>query len=209
MIRIAILDDHAVVRRGLRQILSAESDMKVSCEAATAPELLDGLKKPIDAVLLDLTLPGRNGLEVLKEVKQDRPTLPVLVLTMHAEEQFGTRAIKAGASGYLNKESAPEELVTALRKVVAGGRYITPSLAETLAAEVMAPQTRPRHQTLSNREDEVFRLIASGITVTEVGHRLALSVKTVSTHRTRILKKLGLHTTADLIRYAIHNRLVE
>jgi DNA-binding NarL/FixJ family response regulator len=209
MIRIAILDDHAVVRRGLRQILSAESDMKVSCEAATAPELLDGLKKPIDAVLLDLTLPGRNGLEVLKEVKQDRPTLPVLVLTMHAEEQFGTRAIKAGASGYLNKESAPEELVTALRKVVAGGRYITPSLAETLAAEVMAPQTRPRHQTLSNREDEVFRLIASGITVTEVGHRVALSVKTVSTHRTRILKKLGLHTTADLIRYAIHNRLVE
>lgn len=210
MIRIATADDHAVVRRGLREILSAEPDMQVCGEAATAQELLDVVRtRPCDIVVLDITLPGRSGLDVLKELKQERPKLPVLVLTMHAEEQFGIRALKAGASGYLNKESAPEELVKAIRKVVSGGRYLTPALAEALAVDVVTPSDRPLHQTLSNREDEVFRLLASGKTVTDVGRQLALSVKTVSTHRTRILKKLGLNTTADLIRYAIQNRLVD
>lgn len=210
MIRIATADDHAVVRRGLREILSAEPDMQVCGEAATAQELLNVVRtRPCDIVVLDITLPGRSGLDVLKELKQERPKLPVLVLTMHAEEQFGIRALKAGASGYLNKESAPEELVKAIRKVVSGGRYLTPALAEALAVDVVTPSDRPLHQTLSNREDEVFRLLASGKTVTDVGRQLALSVKTVSTHRTRILKKLGLNTTADLIRYAIQNRLVD
>nr|MBI3611904.1 response regulator transcription factor [Nitrospirota bacterium] len=210
MIRIATADDHAVVRRGLLEILSAEPDMQVCGEAATAQELLDIVHaRACDVVVLDITLPGRSGLDVLKELKQDRPKLPVLVLTMHAEEQFGIRTLKAGAAGYLNKESAPDELVKAIRKVVAGGRYLTATLAEALAVDALTPSDRPLHHRLSNREDEVFRLLAAGNTVTDVGHQLALSVKTVSTHRTRILKKLGLNTTADLIRYAIQNRLVD
>ncbi|MDE3118437.1 MAG: response regulator transcription factor, partial [Nitrospirota bacterium] len=140
MIRIATADDHAIVRRGLREILSAEPDMQVCGEAATAEELLDVVRsQACDAIVLDITLPGRSGLDVLKDLKQDRPALPVLVLTMHAEEQFGLRTLKAGAAGYLNKESAPAELVKAIRKIVAGGRYLTPSLAEVLAAEALAP----------------------------------------------------------------------
>ncbi|MBM4132667.1 MAG: response regulator transcription factor [Nitrospira sp.] len=210
MIRIVTADDHAVVRRGIQEIVSSEPDMEVVAEAATAQELLDCVQKcACDAVLLDITLPGRSGLEVLKELKQGSSKLPVLILTMHAEEQFGIRTLKAGAAGYLNKESAPEELVKAIRKVVAGGRYLSPALAEALAVDVVTPSDRPLHQTLSNREDEVFRLLAAGKTVTDVGHQLALSVKTVSTHRTRILKKLRLTTTAELIRYAIQNRLVD
>lgn len=210
MIRIATADDHAIVRRGLREILSAEPDMQVCGEAATAQELLDVVRaQACDVVVLDITLPGRSGLDALKDLKKERPKLPVLVLTMHAEEQFGIRTLKAGAAGYLNKESAPDELVKAIRKVVAGGRYLTPALAEALAIDVVTPSDRPLHHSLSNREDEVFRLLATGKTVTDVGRQLALSVKTVSTHRTRILKKLRLTTTADLIRYAIQNRLVD
>jgi two-component system invasion response regulator UvrY len=210
MIRIVTADDHAVVRRGIREIVSSEPDMEVVAEAATAQELLDFVqKRDCDAVLLDITLPGRSGLEVLKELKQGSSKLPVLILTMHAEEQFGIRTLKAGAAGYLNKESAPDELVKAIRKVVAGGRYLTPALAEALAVDVVTPSDRPLHHRLSNREDEVFRLLAAGKTVTDVGRQLALSVKTVSTHRTRILKKLRLTTTAELIRYAIQNRLVD
>lgn len=210
MIRIVTADDHAVVRRGIREIVSSEPDMEVVAEVATAQELLDVVqKRACDAVLLDITLPGRSGLEVLKELKQGPSKLPVLILTMHAEEQFGIRTLKAGAAGYLNKESAPDELVKAIRKVVAGGRYLTPALAEALAVDVVTPSDRPLHHSLSNREDEVFRLLAAGKTVTDVGRQLALSVKTVSTHRTRILKKLRLTTTAALIRYAIQNRLVD
>lgn len=210
LIRIATADDHAIVRRGLREILSAEPDMQVCGEAATAQELLDVVRaQACDVVVLDITLPGRSGLDALKDLKKERPKLPVLVLTMHAEEQFGIRTLKAGAAGYLNKESAPDELVKAIRKVVAGGRYLTPALAEALAIDVVTPSDRPLHHSLSNREDEVFRLLATGKTVTDVGRQLALSVKTVSTHRTRILKKLRLTTTADLIRYAIQNRLVD
>lgn len=210
MIRIATADDHAIVRRGLREILSAEPDMQVCGEAATAEELLDVVRsQACDAIVLDITLPGRSGLDVLKDLKQDRPALPVLVLTMHAEEQFGLRTLKAGAAGYLNKESAPAELVKAIRKIVAGGRYLTPSLAEALAAEALAPTDQRPHRTLSRREDEVIRLLASGKTPTDIGRQLNLSVKTVSTHRTRILKKLGLTTTAELIRYAIQHRLID
>lgn len=210
MIRIVTADDHAVVRRGIREIVSSEPDMEVVAEVATAQELLDVVqKRDCDAVLLDITLPGRSGLEVLKELKQGASKLPVLILTMHAEEQFGIRTLKAGAAGYLNKESAPDELVKAIRKVVAGGRYLTPALAEALAVDVVTPSDRPLHHRLSNREDEIFRLLAAGKTVTDVGRQLALSVKTVSTHRTRILKKLHLTTTAELIRYAIQNRLVD
>lgn len=210
MIRIVTADDHAVVRRGIREIVSSEPDMEVVAEAGTAQELLDFVqKRPCDAVLLDITLPGRSGLEVLKELKEGPSKLPVLILTMHGEEQFGLRSLKAGAAGYLNKDSAPDELVKAIRKVVAGGRYLTPALAEALAVDVVTPSDRPPHHKLSNREDEVFRLLAAGKTVTDVGRQLALSVKTVSTHRTRILKKLRLHTTAELIRYAIQNRLVD
>lgn len=210
MIRVAILDDHAVVRRGIREILSAESDMQVCCEAATAQALFDAIRKQAcDLVVMDITLPGRSGLDLLRDLREEWSKLPVLILTMHAEEQFGIRTLKAGAAGYLNKEAAPDELVKAIRKVVAGGRYLTPALAEALAVDVVTPSDRPLHHRLSNREDEVLRLLAAGKTVTDVGRQLALSVKTVSTHRTRILKKLCLTTTAELIRYAIQNQLVE
>jgi len=210
MIRIITADDHAVVRRGLRDIVSAEPDMNIVAEAATAQELLDIVRKEsCDTVVMDITMPGRNGLDVLKDLKQEQPRLPVLVLTMHAEEQFGLRTLKAGAAGYLNKESAPAELVTAIRKVVTGGRYLTPTLAEALAANVVAPLDGPLYQVLSNREYEVFRLLASGKTVTEIAQALILSVKTVSTYRTRILDKMRLKNNAELIHYAIRNRLVD
>jgi two-component system invasion response regulator UvrY len=205
MIRVVIADDHAVVRKGLRQILSAEPDIEVGGEAANAEELLRLVRRQRwDAVVLDITMPGKSGLEVLKELKQERPGLPVLILTIHAEDQFGVRALRAGAVGYLTKEGAPTELVRAVRKVVAGGKYISPSLAEALATSINAPL----HRTLSDREYEVMRLLASGRTATGIAKELKLSVKTISTYRSRILDKLHLKTTAEMMQYAIRNRLI-
>ncbi|MGH2361774.1 MAG: response regulator [bacterium] len=210
MITIVVADDHAVVRRGLKEILADESDMEIGAEASTAQELLELVRKrPWDAVVLDISLPGRSGLEVLAELKQERPTLPVLIHTMHPEDQFARRALRAGASGYLTKDSAPTELVKALRKIVAGGKYVGASLAETLAASMDASAVEAPHQTLSDREFEVFRLLASGKTVSEIAEQLSLSVKTVSTYRSRILKKMQMKNNAELMRYALHHKVVE
>ncbi|HXV68855.1 MAG TPA: response regulator transcription factor [Nitrospira sp.] len=210
MIRIVIADDHAVVRRGLKEILADESDMEIGAEASTAHELLDLVRKhPWDAVVLDISLPGRSGLEVLAELKQEQPTLPVLVHTMHPEDQFAVRALRAGAAGYLTKDSAPTELVKALRKIVAGGKYVSASLAEKLAASMDVKAVEVPHQILSDREFEVFRLIASGTTVSEIAEQLSLSVKTVSTYRGRILEKMKMKNNADLMRYALQQKVVE
>jgi len=212
VIRVALADDHAVVRRGLEEILRAEPDMEVGGTAADGAELLALVRrKPFDVVLLDITMPGQSGLEVLRSLKQERPAMPVLVLTMHAEDQFGVRAMRAGAAGYLTKESAPEEMVRAIRRVVAGGKHIGPSLAEHLAEAVMtmADQTRPPHQRLSDREFHVLRELVSGKRVGEIARDLALSVKTVSTYRARVLRKMQLKNSVELAQYAIRHRLVE
>ncbi len=211
MIRILIVDDHTIVHRGLRQIVAEESDMVVAGEARTGQEGLALVQaQPWDLVVLDVSMPGRGGLDVLKELKQVRPKLPVLVLSMYPEEQYALRAMRLGASGYMTKESAPEELIGAIRKVVAGGRYVSASLAETLAGSLVADRQgeRPLHETLSDREYHVLRLIASGKTVTEIADELALSVKTISTYRSRVLEKMCMKTNAELTHYAISNRLV-
>ncbi|HSB78969.1 MAG TPA: response regulator transcription factor [Candidatus Methylomirabilis sp.] len=209
MIRILIVDDHTVVRRGLKQILTEETDMSVVGEAHNAQEMLALVRKlPCDVIVADISMPGRSGLDVLKELKQDRPKLPVLVLSMHPEDQYAVRALKLGASGYMTKESAPEELVKAIRKVVSGGRYVSPSLAEKLALDLAVDTDRSPHESLSEREHQVFTMIASGKTVKEIADELALSVKTISTYRTRILEKMAMKNNAELIHYAISNRLV-
>jgi len=210
MIRALIADDHAVVRQGLRQILLETTDMVVTGEAANGPDALECARAGgFDVVVLDITMPGRSGFEVLKELRLEDPALPVLVLSMHSEEQFAVRLLKAGASGYLNKESAPEELVKAIRKVVSGGRYVSPRLAEKLAFEIDSGSDKLLHETLSDREFQVMRMMASGQTVKEIAAELALSVKTISTYRARILDKMNLHTNAELIHYAIQNQLIE
>jgi len=210
MIRALIADDHAVVRKGLRLILQETSDMQVAGEAASGLEALDSARQGgYDVVVLDITMPGRSGFEVLKDLRVEHPELPVLVLSMHAEEQFAVRLLKSGAAGYLNKESAPEELVKAIRKVVAGGRYVSPTLAEKLAFEIDAGSDKLVHETLSDREFQVMRMMATGKTVKEIAAELSLSVKTISTYRARILTKMNLHTNAELIHYAITNQLVE
>ncbi|MEP7357962.1 MAG: response regulator transcription factor [Anaerolineales bacterium] len=210
MIRALIADDHAVVRQGLRQILLETTDMVVTGEAANGPEALERARSGgYDVVVLDITMPGRSGFEVLKELRLEDPALPVLVLSMHSEEQFAVRLLKAGASGYLNKESAPEELVKAIRKVVSGGRYVSPRLAEKLAFEIDSGSDKLLHETLSDREFQVMRMMASGQTVKEIAAELTLSVKTISTYRARILDKMNLHTNAELIHYAIQNQLIE
>src|SRR5437879_3833811 len=193
MIKILLADDHAVVRRGLQEILVAEFKRVVWGEAQNAPQVLDLVRKQgWDLVVLDLHMPGRGGLEVLRELKQERPKLPVLVLSMYPEDQFAVRAFKAGAAGYLTKESAPEELVNAVRKILGDRKYISPSLAETLAASLAAGTEKPRHELLSDREYLVMCRIASGKTVKEIATELSLSVKTISTYRSRILEKIGM-----------------
>src|SRR5580765_85077 len=199
MIRVLIADDHAVVRRGLKQILEETPDIVVSGEATNSREVLEQVSaKEWDVLVLDITMPGRSGLDILKEVKQLAPRLPVLVLSMHAEEQFASRVLKAGASGYLPKESAPEELVKAIRKVCLGGKYISPAQAEKLVYLFDSASDKPAHDSLSDREYEVLRLIASGKTVTQIADEIKLSVKTISTYRTRILEKMKMHTSAEL-----------
>jgi two-component system invasion response regulator UvrY len=210
MLRILIADDHPVFRRGLRQIIQETADMVVAAEAVDGREaLLKARTGEYDVVLLDITMPIRNGVDVLSQLKHERPTLPVLMLSMHPEEQYAVRALRAGASGYLTKESAPEELVAAIRKVSTGGKYVSASLAERLASIVQEDGGPLPHETLSGREYQIMCLIAAGRTVSEAARELALSVKTVSTYRARILEKLRLKNTAELIRYATKNELVE
>jgi two-component system, NarL family, invasion response regulator UvrY len=208
--RILIADDHPIVRRGLKEILVRELKGAVCGEAGNAQQLLPEVQgHDWELVILDVTMPGRSGLDVLRDLKRLRPNLPVLVLSMHPEDQLGRRMLKAGASGYMNKESAPEELIKAIRKVLAGGLYVSPALAEKLALDLREDAGRPLHEILSDREFEVLRLIASGKTVTQIAEELHLSVPTVSTHRAHILEKMNMTTTADLISYAVRNHLVE
>jgi two-component system invasion response regulator UvrY len=210
MINVLIADDHPIVRQGLRQILSGIPDMAVAGEAVNGQEALAQVRAGgWDVLVLDITMPDRSGFDILKEVKYEQPHLPVLVLSIHAEEQFAVRLLKAGASGYLTKENAPDELVKAIRKVVSGGKYISRSLAETLAYNLDIASDRPRHETLSDREFQVMQLMTSGKTLTEIAETLSLSPKTVSTYRTRLLEKLNLKTNAEIIRYAIENGLIE
>lgn len=210
MLRILIADDHPVFRRGLKQIIAETSDLVVADEAADGREaLLKARTGDYDLVLLDISMPFKNGLDVLSELKNERPTLPVLMLSMHPEEQYAVRAVRAGASGYLTKESAPEELVGAIRKVSRGGKYVSASLAEALTSVLNEDDNRLPHETLANREHQVALLIASGKSVSEIAQELSLSVKTVSTYRARILEKMRMTNNAELIRYAIKNALVE
>jgi len=210
VIRILIADDHAILRRGLKEILVRELEGAVCGEAEDAQQVLVQVQNcEWDLVTLDITMPGRSGLDVLKDLKAMCPKLPVLVLSMHPEEQYGRRILKAGASGYMNKKSAPEELIKAIRKLLAGGTYVSPALAERLALDLKRDATRPAHEMLSDREFEILRMIASGKTVTQIAEELHVSVTTVSTHRARILEKMHMTTTAELMHYALSNHLVE
>ncbi len=212
MIRVLIADDHAILRRGLKEILTREFDAVTCGEAENAQQVLVEIEAhPWDVLILDVSMPGRSGLDALRHIKAARPQLPVLVLSMHPEDQYGRRMLKAGASGYLNKESAPEELIVAIRKVLGGGRYVSRGLAEILAYDLHRVENAERspHEQLSDREFEVLRHIALGKTVSQIAQELNLSVTTVSTYRVRILHKMGLSTTAELMRYAMQYHLVE
>jgi two-component system invasion response regulator UvrY len=210
MLKILIADDHPIVRRGLKQIIGETTDIVVSGEAADGLEVLTKVRVgEYDVVLMDISMPVKNGIDVLAQLKYERPKLPVLMLSMHPEEQYAVQALKAGASGYLTKESAPNELVGAIRKVSTGGKYVSASLAEKLAAIVQKGYEELPHQTLSERELHVMRLIASGKTVSEIAKELSLSVKTISTYRSRILEKMQMKNNAQLTRYAINNSLID
>lgn len=207
---IIIADDHEIVRAGLKQIISNDPDLVVEGEARDGQELLEKLrKKKYDVVLLDMKMPGRSGLEILKQLKQEHPSMPVLVLSMHPEEQYAVRTIKAGASGYITKETAPDRLVEAIRKVCSGGKYISPSLAEQLADSIADSRSKPLHEYLTDREFQVTCMIASGKTITEIAKELFLSVKTISTYRQRILEKMNMKNNAELTHYVISNNLLE
>lgn len=208
--KILIVDDHPVVRKGLTQILYEEPDVEIAAEAKTAAESLAMVReKEWDVVVLDITLPDRSGLEALKDIKALRPHLPVLILSMHPEDQYALRVLKAGAAGYVNKDSASEELVKAVRKVVGGGRYVSTFMAEKLATVVGGDYERPLHESLSDREFQVMCMLASGRRLKEVAEELCLSVKTVSTYRARVLEKMGMESNAELTYYAVKNGLVE
>ena len=210
MIRALIVDDNAVVRQGLKQILGDTPEMGVAGEATTGQEVLDKVRAETwDVVVLDISMPDRSGLDVLKQLRSERPKLPVLVLSMHSEDQYAVRVLKAGASGYLTKDSAPDELVKAIRKVVSGGTYVSPFLAEKLAFEIGTDSSRLPHETLSDREFQVLRLLAAGKSVGEIAAELCLSVKTISTYRARMLEKMNLGTNAELIHYAMQNHLID
>jgi two-component system, NarL family, invasion response regulator UvrY len=207
--KILVADDHAIFRKGLRETLRNEFPKASFGEARTADEALDHIReKEWDLTVLDISMPGRTGLEILKEIKSLRPQMPILILSMYPEEQFARRALRAGASGYLTKESVPEELTEAVRKVLHGGRYVSVGLAERLASDLGRRSDAPLHERLSDREFQVLRMIASGMTVKDIAERLEVSVKTVSTYRARVLLKTGLRSTADLVRYAVQSGLV-
>ncbi|HEV2393806.1 MAG TPA: response regulator transcription factor [Verrucomicrobiae bacterium] len=210
MMRILLVDDHTVVRRGLKQILADEFKQAAFGEAGSAQQALDLVgKEHWDIVVLDITMPGRSGLDVMREIRNSRPRLPVLVLSIHPENQFAVRVLTLGAAGYMTKESAAEELVGAVKKVLAGGRYVSTALAERLATNLSRDRVKPPQELLSDREFQVLRLIASGKIVSQIAAELALSVKTISTYRTRILEKMGLRNNAELMHYAMQHQLVE
>jgi len=210
MIKVLIVDDHTIVREGLRQILEETLDIAVTGEASSAQEAINKVKNnDFDIVLLDISLPGRNGLDVLKQLKSIKPDLPVLILSMYPEEQYAIRALRAKAAGYLTKESASDELIKAIRKISQGRKYITSSLAEKLAFELEDNNSYSSHEKLSDREYQVMCMIASGKRIKEIAEALSLSVKTISTYRTRILSKMNMKSTSQLIHYAIKSGLVD
>jgi len=210
MVRIVVCDDHTIVREGLKQILSGQGDFEVVAEAADGHEAMKRVRElEFDVLLLDMSMPGKSGVELIKQVKAEKPKLRILILTMHEEHQYAVRAIRAGASGYLTKEGASSQLVTAIRKVASGGAYISAEVAEQLALNAMPDATGPLHERLSDREFQVFRMIAEGKSVSEIAERLNLSVKTVSTHKANLLQKMNMTTQGELIRYALENNLVE
>lgn len=210
MIKIMIVDDHAMVREGLKRILEGCSDMQVTCEAGDG---IDALRKvrsqQLDVVVLDMSMPGRSGTELIKQIKDEKPKLPVLVLSMHKEEQYAGRVLRAGASGYLCKDGAPSQLILAIRKVAFGGVFITPEAAEGMAMGLIPSQSAAAHTLLSDREYQIFKLIVDGLGNTEIANKLNISVKTVSTHKTRIMLKMNLATTTDMIRYALKHELID
>jgi two-component system, NarL family, invasion response regulator UvrY len=208
--KILIADDHALLRRGLRQILAEGMPDATFEEACDGDELMAKLAEtPTDVVLLDISMPGKNGLELLQELRDEHPSCTVLVLSVHSERQYAVRALKAGAAGYLTKDVAPEALIDAVNKVLAGGRYVTASLAELLATDSESPDDRPPHELLSNREDAIFRRLAAGQSVGQIAKTMDLSVKTVSTYRARVLVKMKMRTNAELMRYAVDQKLVD
>ena len=208
MIRVLLADDHAVVRRGLKQILAETEDIRTEGEVDSGAGVLRAVRqKKYDIVLLDITLPDQNGLEVLGQLRAAHPNLPVLMLSVHPEEQYAVRALKGGAAGYLTKDSAPEEMVAAIRKVYRGGKYVSAALAERLAG-LLGSQAGAPHESLSEREFQVMLLLANGKSVSEIANRLALSAKTVSTYRTRLMEKLGVKSIAELVRYVMEQGLI-
>lgn len=209
MTEVLIADDHAVVRTGFAQIISETIDMEVTAEVGTGKEVLEHVREDsFDVVVLDLNMPGKGGFEILKQLQAERPELPVLVLSIHGEDEYAVRVLRAGASGYLTKESAPDALVKAVRRVADGGKYMSPTVAEDLLDRMGSDADGPLHETLSDREFQVLRLLASGERVSDIAETLSLSVKTVSTYRSRVLDKMGMESNADLIRYAIKNDLI-
>jgi len=209
VLKILIVDDHAVVRQGVKQILADNQDMVVCDEASNGQEALNkALTNDYDVVLLDISMPGKSGLQVLRELGRQRPELPVLVLTMHSEQEYALRVLRQGAAGYITKQSAPDELVTAILQVASGGKYVSPSLTEELVSYLRTGAEKPVHDVLSEREHQVISMIASGKTVKEIAEQMSLSRRTIRTYRARILRKTGVNNDAALIRHAIENRLV-
>jgi DNA-binding NarL/FixJ family response regulator len=210
MIRVVIADDHTILREGLKQLLAAASDLQVVGEARDGHEALKLVRETdFDVLLLDLSMPGRNGMDLIKQVKTEKPRLRVLILSMHAEHQYAVRAVKAGASGYLTKDSAATQLVAAIRKVAGGGAFISAEVAEQLALSAMPHADGPPHASLSDREYQVFQLLVSGRSVSEIASELNLSAKTVSTHKARLMEKMGLANQTELVHYAIRHRLFD
>ena len=209
MIRVIIVDDHTIVRKGIKQLLEDTDDIRIEGEAANASEMFRALEETsYDVILLDIALPGRSGVEALKQLKEFYPNIPVLILSMYPEEQYALRVMKAGASGYLTKENDPEEMVNAIRNATKGKKYISTSLAETLANHFYERNEKPGYKNLSDREFEVLQHIASGRPLTEIADQLSLSVKTISTYRSRVLKKLGLKNNSDIVKYAMNHGLL-
>jgi two-component system invasion response regulator UvrY len=210
MMRVLVTDDHALIRRGLKQVLLEGFGPVVVGEAQNAGEALDQImKRKWDVVVMDITMPGRSGLDILRDIKMARPDLPVLILSVHPENQFAIRVLKAGAAGFIPKESAPDELIKAIKKVLAGGRYVTATMAERMAFDLSRPADKPPHELLSDREFQVLRLLGSGKAVGQIAQQLHLSVKTVSTYRARVLEKMRMQNNAELTHYAFQHQLVD
>jgi DNA-binding NarL/FixJ family response regulator len=209
-LRVFITDDHGMVRKGLRQILEESADIEVTGEAADYAGLVAGLKRhPCDVLLIDVAMPGKNGIDALKQVLKDHPRVRALVVSMYPEDQFALRALKAGASGYLTKTSGPEKLLEAVREIAAGRKYVTPDMAQALVQSVTGGGGRPLHETLSDREFQTLRLIASGRKLSQIAEEMALSAKTVSVYRARLLEKMKMRNNAELTRYALENHLID